>query len=129
MRPPSPHDVFPIRPVIYLALDEGQHCAHRATAATCMNLLEGYENLWRFTETSPGLAPTNNAAERELRHPVIWKQLSFGTQSAAGSRFVETLVTILETCRQREKNTFTYLTQAITAHFAEEKTPSLLARV
>ena len=60
---------------------------------------------------------------------MIWKQLSFGTQSAAGSRFVETLLTVLETWRQREKNTFTYLTQALTAHFAGEKTPSLLARV
>ena len=114
---------------VYLALDEGSYCADQATAATCLNLLEGYENLWRFAETAPSLDPTNNAAERALRHPVIWKQLSFGTQSAAGSRFVETLLTVLETCRQREKNAFTYLTQAITAHFAGEKTPSLLARV
>jgi hypothetical protein len=36
---------------------------------------------------------------RSLRHAVIWRKLSFGTQSAAGSRFVETMLTIIETCR------------------------------
>ena len=114
---------------VHLALEDGTRCADNATAATCAGLLERYDNLWRFAETQPGLDPTNNAAERALRHPVIWKQLSFGTQSASGSRFVETLLTVLETCRQREKNTFEFLTQAISAHFASQKPPSLLARV
>ena len=114
---------------VHLALEDGTRCADNATAATCAGLLERYDNLWRFAETQPGLDPTNNAAERALRHPVIWKQLSFGTQSDPGSRFVETLLTVLETCRQREKNTFDFLTQAITAHFAGQKPPSLLARV
>jgi hypothetical protein len=47
-----------------------------------------------------GVAPTNNAGERALRHAVIWRKLSFGTQSAAGSRFVETMLTVSETCHQ-----------------------------
>ena len=114
---------------VHLALEDGTRCADNATAATCSGLLERYDNLWRFAETQPGFDPTNNAAERALRHPVIWKQLSFGTQSDSGSRFVETLLTVLETCRQRKKNTFEFLTQAITAHFAHQKPPSLLARV
>jgi len=122
---------------VHLALEDGTRCADNATAATCTGLLERYDNLWRFAETAPGLDPTNNAAERALRHAVIaqrsiisdWKQLSFGTQSDHGSRFVETLLTVLETCRQRDKNTFDFLTQAITAHFAGKKKPSLLARV
>jgi transposase len=114
---------------IYLALEEGTFCAESAAAATCRNILEGYDNLWRFSETSPGREPTNNAAERALRHPVIWKQLSFGTQSAAGSRFVETLLTVLETCRQRRKNAFTFLVDSIQAHFERLKPPSILARL
>ena len=114
---------------IYLALEEGAFCADNTTAGTCRNILEGYENLWRFAKTAPGREPTNNAAERALRHPVIWKQLSFGTQSHAGSRFVETLLTILETCRQRRKNIFTFLVVSIQAHLERKTPPSILANV
>ena len=32
------------------------------------------------------------------------RKLSFGTQSAAGSRFVETMLTVIETCRQQGRN-------------------------
>jgi transposase len=48
--------------------------------------------------------PTNNAAERSLRPAVIWRKLSFGTQSAAGSRFVETLLSIIDTDRQQARD-------------------------
>ena len=113
---------------VYVALDEACCCADSATVATCEQLLDRFDNLWHFAETGV-IEPTNNAAERALRHPVIWKQLSFGTQSASGSRFVETLLTVLETCRQRRKNAYAYLTEAIKAHFAGKKPPSLLARV
>jgi len=43
--------------------------------------------------------PTNNAGERSLRHAVIWRKLSFGTQSANGSCFVETMLTVVESER------------------------------
>jgi hypothetical protein len=33
-----------------------------------------------------------------LRHAVIWRKLSFGTQSAGGSRFLETMLSVTETC-------------------------------
>jgi len=52
-----------------------------------------------------GIEPTNNAGERSLRHAVIWRKSSFGTQSVAGSRFVETMLTAIETCRQQHRNT------------------------
>ena len=60
---------------------------------------------------------------------MIWRKLSFGTQSAAGSRFVETMLTVIETCRQQRRNTFDYLTTAVKAHLAGQPAPSLLARV
>jgi len=107
-----------------LALEEGALCAHRSTAALCENLLNRYENLFMFAY-SPGVEPTNNAGERAVRHPVIWKQLSFGTQSETGSRFVETLLTVVETCRQRRRDTLQFLTQAVTAHFHHAEAPLL----
>ncbi|HEY7315585.1 MAG TPA: transposase [Gemmataceae bacterium] len=70
--------------------------------------------------------PTNNASERALRHAVIWRKLSFGTQSAGGSRFVETMLTVIETCRQQSRNVFAYVTVAVQAHFARQPIPSLL---
>jgi hypothetical protein len=35
-----------------------------------------------------GVEPTNNAAERALRHAVLWRKGSGGTDSSRGSRFV-----------------------------------------
>jgi transposase len=60
-----------------------------------------------------------------LRHGVLWRKLSFGTQSAAGSRFVESLLTIVETCRQQSQNVFTFITSAVAAHFSRRPSPSL----
>ncbi len=48
----------------------------------CKELYAYRERLWVFVEVE-GVEPTNNAAERSLRHAVIWRKLLFGTQSAA----------------------------------------------
>jgi transposase len=80
--------------------------------------------LWTFVDVD-GVEPTNNASERALRHAVIWRKLSFGTQSAAGSRFVETMLTVVETCRQQSQNVFAFVAAAVDAHFAHQPTPSL----
>ncbi len=70
-----------------------------------------------------------NAGERSLRHAVIWRKLSFGTQSAAGSRFVEAMLTAIETCRQQRRNVLAFATAAVEARLAHQPTPSLLPRV
>ena len=82
------------------------------------------ERLWTFVDVE-GVEPTNNASERALRHAVIWRKLSFGTQSEAGSRFVETMLTVVETCRQQSRNVFTFVTTAVEAHLHHQPTPSL----
>jgi len=84
------------------------------------------ERLWTFVEVA-GVEPTNNAAEQALRHAVIWRKLSFGTQSAAGSRFVERMLTVIETARRAGRNAFAWLTSAVRAHFRREAAPPLLA--
>ena len=50
------------------------------------------------------MEPTNNEAERALRHGVLWRHTSFGTHSADGSRFVERLLTVRDTLRQQHRN-------------------------
>ena len=83
---------------------------------------------WTFVD-EPGLEPTNNASERSLRHAVIWRKLSFGTQSERGSRFVERMLTVIETCRQQSRSAFEFLSTTIQAHFQNQTPPSLLANV
>jgi transposase len=91
----------------------------------CRELCKHREWLWTFLEVK-GVEPTNNASERALRHAVIWRKLSFGTQSAHGSLFVATILTVVETCRQQSRGVFEYLTATMRAHFAHEPAPSLL---
>jgi transposase len=81
------------------------------------------EWLWTFVDVE-GVEPTNNASERALRHAVIWRKLSFGTQSESGSRFVETLLTVVETCRQQSQNAFALITTAVQAHLRRHRAPS-----
>ncbi|QDU59440.1 Transposase IS66 family protein [Planctomycetes bacterium Pan216] len=93
----------------------------------CRELYDHRQWLWTFLDQD-GVDPTNNLSERSLRHAVIWRKLSFGTQSAAGSRFVETTLTVIETCRQQSRDIFTYLTDAVDAHFRSRPCPSLVTK-
>jgi transposase len=94
----------------------------------CKELWEHRERLWVFVD-SEGIEPTNNAAEQALRHAVIWRKLSFGTQSASGSHFVERMLTVIETCRRQNRNVYAWLTDAIQARLAGQPSPSLLPGV
>ena len=57
---------------------------------------------------------------------MIARKLSFGTQSAKGSRVIETLLTVIETCRQQSRNVFDFLTNATTRLDTNQSAPSLL---
>jgi transposase len=94
----------------------------------CKGLWEHRQNLWTFVEVE-GVEPTNNAAEQALRQAVIWRKLSFGTQSAAGSRYVERLLTVVETCRRQQRNVFAWLVEAVEARLTGKTAPSLLSGV
>ncbi|MCP5524377.1 MAG: transposase [Verrucomicrobiales bacterium] len=49
----------------------------------------------------PGHPADNNRAERELRPLVIARKISFGSQSEAGARTREVLMSVLHTMRKR----------------------------
>jgi transposase len=95
------------------------------TAGTCRELLAGETHLWTFVRVE-GVEPTNNDAERALRHGVIYRKLSGGTDSEAGSRFVERILSIVATCRQQDINVLDYLTRCYQAHLDGQPVPSLL---
>jgi transposase len=118
----------PIRTEVEGLLLRGEFSGNPAMDGMCRELFKHREWLWTFLDIE-GVEPTNNVSERALRHAVIWRKLSFGTKSAQGSRFVEKILTVVETCRQRSRNSFDYLTTAMMAHFANQPAPSLLPRV
>jgi transposase len=79
--------------------------------ATCEEILPHRKHLWTFLEIEE-IEPTNNTAERALRQAVIYQKLSFGTQSAKGSRYLERILTVSETCRLQARNAYQFLIDA-----------------
>jgi transposase len=107
------------------ALEDGSRCSCATTAATCFEILKVEEGLWAFARVQ-GVEPTNNAVERALRHAVIWRRISGGTDSGEGSRFVERMLTVVATCRQQGRNVLDYLTTCFEADGRGQALPSLL---
>lgn len=78
----------------------------------CGNSCTNRDHLWTFLKNSDA-EPPNNGAERSLRHGVIWRKLSFRTQSERGDQFVEIMLTTIETCRQQKRSVMQFVWQAV----------------
>jgi transposase len=115
----------PIREEINALLLRGVFSGNPRLVGMCEELWNHREWLWTFVDHD-GIEPTNNTAERALRPAVIYRKLSFGTQSQSGSRFIERMLTVCETCRLQDRSLFHYLATAVEAHFAAQQPPSLL---
>jgi transposase len=115
----------PLRQEVERLLAAGSRCGVPKTAGTCQDILKRREALWTFVQVD-GVEPTNNTAERAIRPGVLWRKGSFGTQSAAGSRFVESMMTVVATLKQQKRNVLEYLTAACAAALRGEAAPSLL---
>lgn len=89
------------------------------------NLLKLWPALWTFTEVE-GVEPTNNRAERGLRGAVIYRKVSLGSQSEAGERFAERMLSVSQTCRLQGRSLFGFLVAAITASSRASPAPSLV---
>jgi len=119
--------MHPIRHEVESLLLRGLFSGNPQLYGICRELYDHREWLWTFLDVE-GVEPTNNGSERSLRHPVIWRKLSYGTQSERGSRFVETILTVVETCRQQSRSVFAFVAEAVQAHFAHQPAPSLFTR-
>ena len=117
----------PIRQEIDGLLLRGVFSGNAKLIGMCEPLYDHRDWLWTFLDVE-GVEPTNNVSERALRPAVIWRKLSFGTQSATGSRFVETILTVVETCHRQSRNSFEYLTAAMQAHFRRPTRPLTTSR-
>ena len=83
------------------------------------------DRLWTFVEAE-GVEPTNNAAERGLRHAVIYRKLSQGSRSEHGKRTTERLLSAAITCRPQGRSLFAYLADATQASIRGQPVPALV---
>jgi transposase len=118
----------PIELEVKSLLEIGTYLDHARTRKTCQNILKLQPALWTFV-TQEGVEPTNNAAERPLRRAVIWRRRSFGTQSEAGSLFVQRILTAVLTLRQQRRDVLDFLTEACRAQICGVHPPSLLPSI
>ena len=113
------------RPWLRTLLEKGAVCGCAKTAGVCRELLNLEPALWTFVRVQ-GVEPTNNAAERALRHAVLWRKSSYGTASSKGSRYVAHILSVVATCRQQGRKVLDFVTACCQAHLQGRTPPSLL---
>jgi transposase len=117
--------VAELRAWVRSQLEAGSACPCAKTAGTCREILAVEPALWTFVRVE-GVEPTNNAAERALRHAVMWRKTSYGTDGEAGSHFVGNILTVVATCRQQGRNVLEYLTECCEAALRGARPGSLV---
>jgi transposase len=117
--------LIPLQARLGRLLRRGQQNPDRKAAALCRQLRKWWLALWNFARVE-GVDPTNNVAERRLRPAVLWRKGSFGSDSEAGSRFAERLLTVGATCRQEGRSVLALLVAAGEAALQGTAAPSLL---
>lgn len=112
----------PIQGTIERLLDEASACPGGAKAREILKLRDA---LFTFVEVE-GIEPTNNAAERALRPAVVYRKTSFGTFSESGSRYIERIMSVVQTCKAQARNIHAFLSATLSAHLRQEPGPSLI---
>lgn len=106
-------------------LEEGVASPYPKIADLCREMLEHWDALWTFARVE-GVEPTNNTAERALRHAVLWRKGCFGSRSEAGCRFVERMLSVNATCAQQQRSLFEFVTEAVSRAWAGQSAPVLV---
>jgi transposase len=75
--------------------------------ALAREILNDWDAVIAFVH-DPNLPPTNNDAERALRHAVIARRIGFGTRTDEGSRCYAAALSVIETCRKRALDAAAY---------------------
>ncbi len=103
----------PIRARLKRVCNLGAESDHPKLRALARVILNDQDAVVAFVK-NPALPPTNNEAERALRHAVISRRISFGTRTSEGSRAYAALLSVIETCRLRKQDPWEYISQTIT---------------
>jgi transposase len=114
-----------LRPVVEGHLEGLVALGVPSVSGSCTNILAHRAALWTFAHTA-GVEPTNNHAERLLRAFVHWRDKTFGSRSERGDRFAERVMTVVETCRKRDRHVLSFLRDTIDASLCGKPLPSLI---
>jgi len=117
--------VWPEAQRLIRLLERGCACADDTVAQFCENLLALGEALWLFM-IEEGVEPTNNHAERVLRRGVLWRKNAFGCHSEKGCRFVERILSTVQTLRLQKRKVLKFLHKTLQAHRDGKAAPALL---
>jgi transposase len=115
----------PLREELATILKEGQRSRSKKNARFCTALSNIEPALWTFVGTE-GVEPTNNHAERVQRLAVLYRKNCFGCHCDLGCRFVERLLTVVQTLRLQKRSVFQFLKETLTAHRAGQSGPQLV---
>lgn len=116
----------PVQKRIERLLENAAACPKaEKTAGMAREILKLKDGLFTFVEVE-GIEPTNNAAERAIRPAVIYRKGSFGTFSEAGSRYVERIMSVVQSCKNQNRNIHQFLTRTLDAHLRKLAPPSLV---
>jgi transposase len=113
------------RPWLRALLARGRVSGCAKTAALCKQLAELEPALWTFVRRE-GVEPTNNQAERVLRKAVLWRKKAFGCVSEGGCRFVERILTVVQTLRLQRRSAWQFLQQSLHAYRSGQPAPLLI---
>jgi transposase len=105
----------------------GGTCDDSKVEGMCNDILKYWPAMWTFTRI-PGIEPTNNASERAVRPYVLWRKGNFGTQSPCGSRFMERMMTVIQSCRLQSRHLISFLIESVHNWNHDIAAPSLLAK-
>lgn len=117
--------VTKIRLRLFDLLCRGQRCGDPKAAGMSRDLLDLFPCIWTFTRRE-GVPLTNNEAERRLRPAVLWRKGSFGTQSDRGSRFLERILTVVQTLRLQGRPLVDFLTRTLQHALRGTEPPRLI---
>lgn len=115
----------PVKDGFRKMLNLGMKKSDSAVQGICKGLDKTWDALWTFTKHR-GVEPTNNSAERQGRPAVTLRKTSLGSQSDRGSRFVERMLTTVQTLKKQGRQVFEHLVEVVRAYRSGRPAPSLL---
>jgi transposase len=106
-------------------LDVGRRSKACGTENMVDRLKKHGEEYFLFLD-NPQIEPTNNLAEREVRHCVIDRRVTQGTRGVDGQKWCERIWTVLATCARQKRNAFEFIAESVRTFYNGDPQPSLL---
>lgn len=105
-------------------LKDGFLSQHPKLSRFCGQLLKDFDCLWTFLRI-PGMEPTNNQAERDLRPMVLWRKKSLGTKGPSGQAFITVVGSLVQSLRKQGQSILAFITDALTSALTRQPFPDL----